>query len=81
MINTNLLKGEMRKQGLTQSDVREHTAIKNNYTLNYKINGKRHFYVEEAQDISNFLKLSKEDFLDIFFPNIVFHDDRENKGE
>ena len=68
MINTNKIKGRMAELQLTQKDIARSLGIAQP-TANQKINNIRPMDLNEAEKLSNLLKISPEDFGTYFFYN------------
>ncbi len=68
MINTNKIKGRMSELQLTQKDIAEHLGLAQP-TVNQKINNIRPMDLDEAEKLSNILKIPKEEFSVYFFYN------------
>lgn len=66
MINTGKIKGRLRELGLTQSDVARALGLAQP-TVAQKINRVRPMTVEEAEKLSQLLKISNEEFSAYFF--------------
>ena len=60
-----VLKGKLREQEKTYADCAKQMGISIT-TFSEKINGRRKFTVEEANDLSNFLQLTDKEKVDIF---------------
>lgn len=69
MVNTDKIKGRMRELRLTQNVVAKRLGI-NQATANQKINNTRCFTLEEAEQLSDLLELTDEDFKVYFFCKI-----------
>ncbi len=86
MINTYAIKARMIDRGLTQTDIAARLSL-SQPVISRKINGKRPFYLDEAQKLGSLLSLSAIEY-DIFFfvPNcatqkFVRIDTGENPGK
>lgn len=66
MINTNKLKGRMAELQLTQKDVADSLGLAQP-TVNQKINNIRPMDLNEAEKLSDLLKIPPEDFSVYFF--------------
>ena len=66
MINTNKIKGRMAELQITQKDIAYSLGLAQS-TVNQKINNVRPMDLEEAEKISNLLKIAPEDFTIYFF--------------
>ncbi len=64
-MNTNKLKGKLVEKSVTYADCAKAVGV-SIATFNSKMNGASKFYVNEAQVLSDFLKLSNGDRVDIF---------------
>ena len=64
-MNTNKLKGKLVEKSVTYADCAKIIGVSVT-TFSSKMNGTSKFYVEEAQALSEFLKLSNSDRVDIF---------------
>ena len=63
--NLNKLKGKLVENGKTYKDGAKALGVSTN-TFNDKINGKRKFYVDEVNKLSELLKLTDKEKIDIF---------------
>ena len=66
MVNTNKIKGRMKELEITQADVAKCLNIAQP-TANQKINNIRPFDLEEAEKLSDLLKIDARDFGTYFF--------------
>ena len=66
MVNTDKIKGRMREMRLTQNVVAKRLGI-NQATANQKINNTRCFTLKEAEQLSDLLELTDEEFKVYFF--------------
>ena len=66
MVNTDKIKGRMRELRLTQNIVAKRLGI-SQAAANQKINNTRCFTLEEAEQLSDLLELTDEDFKVYFF--------------
>lgn len=66
MVNTNKIKGRLAELGLTQKDVAKVLNIAQP-TVNQKINNIRPMNLSEAEQLSNLLKLTPQEFQVYFF--------------
>ena len=66
MINSNKLKGIIKDRGFTQDDIAKKMGIAQ-VSLSLKINNKRGFSLDEANQIMTILSIPKEEFSSIFF--------------
>lgn len=66
MLNRNKIKARMTELGLTQKDVAEALKIAPS-TASQKINGVRPLYLDEAQKLTEILKIEARDFSAYFF--------------
>ena len=66
MINTNKIKGRMSEMQLTQKDIAEKMGLAQP-TVNQKINNIRPMDLDEAEKLSDILKISEEEFPSYFF--------------
>lgn len=66
MVNTNKIKGRMKELEITQADVAKCLKIAQP-TVNQKINNVRPFDLEEAEKLSELLKISSSEFGMYFF--------------
>ncbi len=69
MCNLAKLRGKMVEEGVTQEALADSLNIDRS-TINRKMTGKASFTVGEAEKISIFLRLSKEDSVSIFLPSM-----------
>lgn len=65
MANLNVLKGKLREKGKTYADCATAIGISTT-SFSEKINGRRNFTVEEANDVSAFLEMTDKEKVDIF---------------
>ena len=65
MANLNVLKGKLREKGKTYSDCATAIGISTT-SFSEKINGRRNFTVEEANDVSVYLEMTDKEKVDIF---------------
>lgn len=70
MVNSNKIKGRMKELELTQKDVAIELGIKTP-TANQKINNVRSFTLDEAEKLSDMLKIKQDEFGVYFFANKV----------
>lgn len=63
--NLSKLKGKLVEKGKTYQDGAETIGVSTN-TFSDKINGKRKFYVDEVNKLSDLLELTNEEKIDIF---------------
>ena len=70
MINSNKLNGRIREFGLTQKDCADVLGI-TAATMSQKINNKRGMTLDEASKLSDFLRITMEEFPVYFFYGIV----------
>lgn len=68
MVNSAKIKGRIVELRLTQSEVAKELGLAQP-TVNQKINNLRPMDLEEAEKLSNILKISPEDFASYFFYN------------
>ena len=68
MINANLLKGAIKSNGLTQSEVAKSIGI-SRASMNYKINNKRQFTASEITKLSHLLNIDNKEAY--FFADVV----------
>ena len=68
MTNTNLLKGAIKANGMTQSDVAKSIGI-STASMNYKINNRRQFTVSEISQLVELLGIKNKD--EYFFADFV----------
>lgn len=66
MINTNKIKGRMSEMQLTQKDIAEQMGLAQP-TVNQKINNIRPMDLNEAEKLSDILKIPEEEFTTYFF--------------
>lgn len=66
MVNTNKIKGRMKEMEITQADVAKCLKIAQP-TANQKINNIRPFDLEEAEKLSELLKIVPSEFGTYFF--------------
>lgn len=66
MVNTNKIKGRMKELEITQADVAKCLKIAQP-TANQKINNIRPFDLDEAEKLSDLLKIESGDFGSYFF--------------
>lgn len=66
LINTNKIKGRMSEMQLTQKDIAEKMGLAQP-TVNQKINNIRPMDLDEAEKLSDILKISEEEFPSYFF--------------
>lgn len=65
-MNLKKLKGKITEQETSYAKCADKIGVSVT-TFSDKMNGKRKFYVEEANELSNFLNLSVQDRFEIFF--------------
>ena len=66
MIDSDKIKGRMRELRITQAVVAKHLGIEQP-TANQKINNIRPLFLEEAEKLSDLLKIEPKDFGKYFF--------------
>ena len=66
MIKLDVLKGKLREKGKTYKDCATYLSI-SPLTFHNKINGETEFSTVEASKLSNFLGLTEDEKLNIFF--------------
>lgn len=66
MVNTNLLKSEIAKKGLIQSDVAKKIGV-SHQSFNYKLHNKTEFKVDEVNRVCEVLDIPKDRLGEIFF--------------
>lgn len=76
-MNTNLLRGKIVENGMTQAELAKLIGMSEN-SLSRKLLGKREFRLSEAIDICNVLKIDnpKEIFFDRTVPNMQLNEEK-----
>ena len=66
MVKCEKLKGKLVEAGMSQNQIADFLGV-NATTVNHKVNGKTEFKASEMKKLSEKLRLSAEEFNDIFF--------------
>lgn len=66
MLNSDKLKGRIKELRLTQKDVASALSLAP-ATISQKLNGRRPFYLNEAKELADLLKIDNQAFGSYFF--------------
>ncbi|MHB8963435.1 MAG: DUF739 family protein [Saccharofermentanales bacterium] len=71
MVKINKLAGKIRECGLTQKEIAGLMNL-SEQSLSRKMQGKARFFVNEVEILTNLLKLSRDEVMEIFFDSELY---------